>query len=189
MIESSLFIRRSLGEGGQTKMVCPACCGRGSGGKQVDKKLQKVVPPVNAYDPANALLSLGYVMLTNELAGMLEANGLDPFIGFFHGVRYGRKSLPLDIVEMYRQPVIDRLTLRLLNHRQFTADDFEGGKGGLRLQPEPLKRYLKIYEDHLRNAAEGSEGPSWRDRIKRQVTELKAIVLEGEVKKLYTWEG
>ena len=170
-------------------MVCPACCRRGSGGKQVYKKLQKVVPPVNAYDPANALLSLGYVMLTNELAGMLEANGLDPFIGFFHGVRYGRKSLPLDIVEMFRQPVIDRLTLRLLNHRQFTADDFEGGKGGLRLQPEPLKRYLKIYEDHLRNAAEGSEGPSWRDRIKRQVTELKAIVLEGEVKKLYTWEG
>ena len=49
MNESSLFIRRSLGEGGQTKMVCPACCGRGSGKKHVDKKLAKVVPPVNAY--------------------------------------------------------------------------------------------------------------------------------------------
>jgi len=38
-------------------------------------------------------------------------------IAFFHGLRYGRKSLSLDVVEPFRQPVIDRLTLRLFNRR------------------------------------------------------------------------
>jgi CRISPR-associated protein Cas1 len=33
-------------------------------------------------DPANALLSLGYVLLGNEIAALLEARGFDPAVGF-----------------------------------------------------------------------------------------------------------
>ena len=138
-------------------------------------------------DPANALLSLGYVLLTNELAGLLEAEGFDPFIGFFHGIRYGRRSLPLDVVEVFRQPVIDRLTLRLLNLRQFTAEDFEGGKNGVRLQPDSLKEYLESYDAHLRGPSEGAGTPTWRERLHSQVRELKSMVMEGVPGKLYTW--
>lgn len=75
-------------------------------------------------DPANALLSLGYVILGNEIGALLEARGFDPAVGFVHGVRYGRQSLALDVVEAFRQPIIDRLTLRLLNLRQIQPDDF-----------------------------------------------------------------
>ncbi len=72
----------------------------------------------------NSSLSLGYVMLTNEIGAMLEAQGFDPCVGYLHGIRYGRKSLALDVVEPFRQPVIDRLTLRLLNKRQVSETDF-----------------------------------------------------------------
>jgi CRISPR-associated protein Cas1 len=140
-------------------------------------------------DPANALLSLGYVLMTNELGVLLELQGFDPFIGFFHGIRYGRQSLPLDVVEMFRQPVIDRLTLRLLNLRQITPEHFEGGQGGLRLQPDQLKLYLNIYDAHLRSASEGEGTPSWRDQLERQVAELRTMVMEGEVRPFYTWPG
>jgi CRISP-associated protein Cas1 len=140
-------------------------------------------------DPVNATLSLGYVMLTNELAGLLESQGFDPFIGFFHGIRYGRQSLPLDVVEVFRQPVIDRLTLRLFNRRQLSDEDFEGGKGGLRMQPEVLKRYLEAYDEHLRSESEGSGTPTWRDRMKEQAVELRAMVMDGEALKMYTWRG
>jgi CRISPR-associated protein Cas1 len=54
-----------------------------------------------ATDPANALLSLGYVLLTNEIGGRIEALGFDPAVGFFHGLRYGRRSLALDLVEPF----------------------------------------------------------------------------------------
>lgn len=82
-----------------------------------------------ATDPANSLLRLGHVMVGNELGSLLEARGFDPAIGFLHGVRYGRSSLALDVVEVFRQPVVDRLTLRLLNRGQIKPEEFEGGEG------------------------------------------------------------
>ncbi|MFN7961580.1 MAG: CRISPR-associated endonuclease Cas1 [Thermoanaerobaculia bacterium] len=140
-------------------------------------------------DPANALLSLGYVMLGNEIASLLEALGLDPAVGFLHGLRYGRQSLALDLVEPFRQPVIDRLTLRLLNLKQFTSKDFEGGEKGLRLVPEALKRYLEEYERHLRSSSEGEGSPSWRERLKQQAEAVRAMVMNDRVEPLWVWDG
>jgi len=140
-------------------------------------------------DPANALLSFGYVLLTNEIAALLEARGFDPAIGFFHGIRYGRQSLSLDVVEVFRQPVIDRLTLRLLNRGQFTPEDFEGGERGLRLLPEALQRYLSHYEEQLASPSEGKETPTWRERLTEQVASLKEMVMDGEARQMYTWAG
>lgn len=140
-------------------------------------------------DPVNSLLSLGYVMVTNEVAGALEARGFDPAVGFFHGIRYGRSSLALDLVEPFRQPVIDRLTLRLFNRKQVSANDFEGGERGLRLSPEALKEYFAAYEEHLRSPSAGQGTPSWRARIAEQAADLQKMVMAGEAAKLYTWRG
>ena len=140
-------------------------------------------------DPANSLLSLGYVMLGNELGSLLEARGFDPAIGFLHGVRYGRSSLALDVVEPFRQPIVDRLTLRLLNLKQLGPDDFEGGEKGLRLLPESLKRYFALYEEQLRGPSEGEDSPSWRDRLKHQVDALRDMVMGGEPAPFYQWRG
>jgi CRISPR-associated protein Cas1 len=142
-----------------------------------------------AGDPANALLNLGYVLLTNELAGLLEARGFDPFIGFLHGIRYGRQSLALDLVEPFRQPVVDRLTLRLFNLGQFGPADFEGGEQGLRLLPDRFKDYLRGYEAFLAHPSEGESGPSWRDRLRGEVDGLRACIMSGEPGDPYTWPG
>lgn len=139
-------------------------------------------------DPANSLLSLGYVLVGNELGSLLEARGFDPAIGFLHGVRYGRKSLALDMVEPFRQPLVDRLTLRILNLRQITPDDFEGSAKGLRLRDEPIKRYFELYEEQLRGPSEGEGSPTWRQRLTDQVESLRDMVMGGEVAPHYTWK-
>lgn len=140
-------------------------------------------------DPPNALLSLGYVMLGNELGARLEARGFDPGVGFLHGLRYGRSSLALDLVEVFRQPVIDRLTLRLLNRRQLSAEDFEGGEGGLRLSAEAFKRYLGFYEEQLRSESEGTSTATWRERLQALVEAAREMVMSGQPAPLYTWSG
>ncbi len=140
-------------------------------------------------DPANSLLSLGYVLLGNEIGALLEARGFDPAVGFLHGLRYGRSSLALDVVEAFRQPVIDRLTLRLLNLRQLTPEDFEGGDSGLRLGAEAFKRYLALYEEQLRTESEGKGTPTWRDRLQAQVNAIKDMVMTGQLAPFYTWSG
>lgn len=72
-------------------------------------------------DPVNVIISLGYTFLTKEICSALEAESFEPYLGFLHGIRYGRKSLALDIIEEFRQPVIDRMALKLFNKRMLSA--------------------------------------------------------------------
>ncbi len=67
-------------------------------------------------DPVNALLSLGYTLIGNEMHSLICAVGFDPYIGFFHGIDYGRPSLALDLIEPFRHAIIDRFTLYLVNN-------------------------------------------------------------------------
>ena len=76
-------------------------------------------------DPINVMLSLTYTFLTKEVAAVLEAESFETYLGFLHGIRYGRKSLALDLVEEFRQPVADRLVLRLFNKQMMSEYDFD----------------------------------------------------------------
>lgn len=110
---------------------------------------EKHPPP----DPVNALLSLGYTMAMNEIRALADGLGLEPHLGFLHRVDYGRPSLALDLLEPFRACVVDRLTLRLLNERMLTAEDFArrlgDGPGRVVLLPASLKKYLDVFERAL----------------------------------------
>ena len=56
-------------------------------------------------DPVNALLSLGYTLLAGEMLRAVQEQGLDPALGFLHGVVPGRESLVLDLIEPLRASV------------------------------------------------------------------------------------
>ncbi|GAA4850125.1 type I-C CRISPR-associated endonuclease Cas1c [Saccharopolyspora rosea] len=75
-------------------------------------------PPTDAF---NCLLSFGYGMLRTAVTGALEHVGLDPYIGYLHGVRPGKPSLALDLMEELRPLLVDRLVLTLFNRKQITA--------------------------------------------------------------------
>lgn len=75
-------------------------------------------------DRTNALLSLSYSLLANDCAAALSGVGLDPYVGFLHVDRPGRKSLALDLEEELRSPYADRFTLTLINNRAITPNDF-----------------------------------------------------------------
>ena len=49
--------------------------------------------------PVNCLLSFLYGMLRVAVHGALEQAGLDPYIGYLHGVRPGKPGLALDLME------------------------------------------------------------------------------------------
>jgi len=127
-------------------------------------------------DPVNAALSLGYSLLTNEIFSLLIAHGFDPYLGFLHGVVYGRPSLALDLVEEFRHPVIDRLTLNLFNNDVLTAKDFRPVEGeGVYLTPEALKTFLQLYERRLQepqNWESPDEKESVRSRLREQIQNL-----------------
>ena len=74
-------------------------------------------------DEPNALLSLAYTLLLNQIASQIYIAGLDPFIGALHDIDYGRQSLVLDIMEEFR-PIIDNFVLNLINRNQIKSKHF-----------------------------------------------------------------
>ncbi len=84
-------------------------------------------PPL---DRVNALLSFSYALLANECAGAAYSVGLDPYVGFLHRDRPGRKSCALDLMEELRSPVAERFVLTLINKRQIDAGGFSKMESG-----------------------------------------------------------
>jgi CRISPR-associated protein Cas1 len=68
-----------------------------------------------ATDGVNAALNYGYGILTAHVWGAVMNAGLEPFAGFMHVDRSGKPSLVLDLMEEFRQPVVDRPIFSWLN--------------------------------------------------------------------------
>jgi len=114
--------------------------------QRVDFKFDKRTkrPPL---DPANALLSFLYAILTNDIRSALETVGLDPQVGFLHQIRAGRPSLALDLVEEFRAYLGDRIMLNLINLKQVSIKDFEFRESGeVRISDKARKELLIAYQ-------------------------------------------
>lgn len=61
-----------------------------------------------AQDPINAALNYGYGILYGQIERALVLAGLDPYGGFIHADRPGKPSLVYDLIEEFRQVVVDR---------------------------------------------------------------------------------
>jgi len=102
-------------------------------------------------DAVNAMLSLAYTLVTNDITAALETVGLDPYVGFLHTLRPGRASLALDMVEELRAYLGDRFVLSLINRRQITPSDFvyQGEKGVL-LTDNGRRTFLTAWQNRKR---------------------------------------
>jgi len=137
-------------------------------------------PPL---DPANALLSLGYVLMTNEISSLMESIGFEPFLGFLHSIRYGRRSLPLDLIEEFRHPVIDGLVQTIINSGSIKINDFHREENGaFFLNKDPFKKFLASYEERLDKPfkyreEEKDKETSFRKLFRMQIENFEKSVL------------
>jgi len=123
--------------------------------------LAKLVPPDFGFagrkrrpcpDGINALLSLGYAITETRIRSILDAIGFDPYLAFLHRPEYGRTSLALDLLEEFRQPLVDRTVLFYVNKAAFRPGDFryDESYGGVLLHREPFKKFLLLFDKALR---------------------------------------
>lgn len=107
-------------------------------------------------DRVNALLSFAYSLAASMCASSLEAVGLDPYVGFMHTDRPGRRSLALDMVEEFRAPLCDRFVLTLINKKIVTPGDFDEREDGAVLLNDNGRRtfltaWQKRKDDEIRH--------------------------------------
>jgi len=97
-------------------------------------------------DPANALFSLSYSLLTQNIIAAADIVGLDPYDGFFHADKHGRPALALDLEEEFRSIIADSVVLTIINKNILAPADFEpDSKGGVRLTWDALKTFFEQY--------------------------------------------
>jgi len=135
-------------------------------------------------DPVNAILSLSYTMIFNEISSLLDGLGFDPYLGYFHSVDYGRASLAADLIEEFRAPIADRFTLNLINNRIVGEEDFyTNPKGaGVYLKREALKRYFTEYETMLNHEfmhPKTKENTTFRKCFRLQAENLASTIQNG----------
>jgi len=100
-------------------------------------------------DPVNALLSFGYVLLTNQVASAVSVVGLDPYVGYLHSSQFGKPALALDVMETFRPLVVDSVVLTLLNTGMLSRDDFREELGAWQLTERGRRTFLGKFEERL----------------------------------------
>ena len=104
-----------------------------------------------APDIVNSMLNYSYAILASEVLKALHISGLDPYAGFLHSDRYGRTSLVFDLMEEFRQQIVDKSVLKLINRGQINKDDFEIKNNFVFINESCRKLLIKTILDKLSN--------------------------------------
>lgn len=102
-----------------------------------------------AQDIVNSMLNYSYAILASEILKSLHMSGLDPYAGFLHADLYGRTSLVFDVMEEFRQQIVDRSVLKLINLGQINKDDFDLKEGYVFINEDCRKLLVKTVLDKL----------------------------------------
>lgn len=180
--QNAQSVSQAMGYEGQASALYFSVMGKCLQQSEMEFSNRNRRPPL---DPVNALLSLGYMLITGEAIIALASLELNLGIGFLHEIAPNRPSLALDLVELFRQPIVDRLTLSLVNRRIFTSSDFvKSDNGGVKLTDEGLKRYLLIYEKTMTKAfkVHGYDtNPTFRKLIADQAQTLRNAIRDSNI--------
>ncbi|HEB77098.1 MAG TPA: CRISPR-associated endonuclease Cas1 [Methylothermaceae bacterium] len=100
-------------------------------------------------DPVNATLSLAYSLLHARAVQSAWSAGLDPMIGFYHQIAWGRESLACDLIEPWR-PCIDHWVYEWFRDRWLEAKHFSMNGENCRLSKAGRERFFGAFELRMR---------------------------------------
>ena len=137
-------------------------------------------PPTNE---TNALISFLNAMVYTACVSAIRKTALDPTVGFMHEPGDRRFTLSLDIADIYKPILADRVLFRLVNRQQVGLDDFETDLDGCLLTEDGRLTVLAEYEDTLDRTVEHprlKRKVSYKTLVQTDVYSLKKHILTGE---------
>ena len=99
----------------------------------------------NPEDPFNLSLNYMYSLLASQVWFAVELSGLDPFIGYLHEDNNRRPSLVMDLMEEFRQPIVDKPLITYFTKHKIGKVIDEDRK----LSEDFRKKLLKIFFEEL----------------------------------------
>jgi len=136
-----------------------------------------------ADDVVNKVLNYGYALLMNHVWIAVHRAGFEPTLGLLHSGRRRSAGLVFDLMEPFRQPVVDRAVLGLLGGR---ARLELNSRGNLTLRTrELLQRAITSRLARVR----GDRGDAFSVDLQRAVLAFRRALLDDRAYQAYrmTW--
>lgn len=127
-------------------------------------------PPDNML---NAMISFGNSLLYAATLSEIYVTQLNPTISYLHEPSQRRFSLALDLSEIFKPLIVDRLIFRLLNRGEIDESDFEniGEARGIYMKEDARKKFVRAFEETLQTTVQHRQ-------LKRHVSYRQLIRLE-----------
>ena len=145
-------------------------------------------PPTN---PINALISFGNSLVYTSVLSEIYKTQLNPLISFLHQPGERRFSLALDLAEIFKPLLADRIIFSVLNKKQIQEKHFTKELNYCHLNEEGRKIYLKEFDDKLKTTIKHrnlKKSVSYRHLIRLECYKLiKHILGEKEYQPFKIW--
>lgn len=103
-------------------------------------------PPLNE---VNALISFGNMMCYTFCLRAIHQTQLNPTISYLHTPGERRYSLALDVAEIFKPILVDRVIFKVLNRREIQEKHFDKNLNSCLLNASGKKIFVKAMEDRL----------------------------------------
>ncbi len=103
-------------------------------------------PPKNE---VNALISFGNMMCYSQCLRAIHQTQLNPTISYLHTPGDRRYSLCLDISEIFKPIIVDRIIFKVLNKKEIQERHFDRKLNSCLLNNEGRKIFVRNFEDKL----------------------------------------
>ncbi|MDY0215750.1 MAG: type I-B CRISPR-associated endonuclease Cas1b [Bacteroidales bacterium] len=137
-------------------------------------------PPSNEI---NALVSFGNMMCYSQCLRAIHQTQLNPTISYLHSPGERRFSLALDIAEIFKPLLVDRVIFKVLNKKEIQEKHFDKKLNSCLLNDNGKKIFVQAFEDRLTETIQHrslKKNVSYKHLIKLECYKLSKHLLEIE---------
>ncbi|WP_423751725.1 type I-B CRISPR-associated endonuclease Cas1b [Salinirarus marinus] len=137
-------------------------------------------PPDNE---VNSLISFANSLVYANVVSAIRATALDPAVSFLHEPGERRYSLALDLADLFKPVLADRVIFRVVNRKQLGLDEFEDELNACLLTETGRKTFSKAFEETLDETVEHprlNRKVSYQYLLRVEAYKLKKHLLTGE---------
>jgi len=130
-------------------------------------------PPLNYL---NTLISFGNSILYMMVLSEIYKTHLDPRIGYLHSTNFRRFTLNLDIAEIFKPIIVDRIIFKIIAKKMINGSDFEKNMGGILLKEKGRKLFIQEFDDKLKTTIKHRDlgrNVSYRRLIRMELYKLE----------------
>jgi len=137
-------------------------------------------PPKNRL---NALISFGNSLLYTTVLSEIYQTHLDPRIGFLHATNFRRFTLNLDVAEVFKPIIVDRIIFTLVNKGIIRAGHFEKRLDGIVLNEKGRELFIREYDERLKTTIKHRQigrNISYKRLIRMELYKIEKHLMEEE---------